>query len=231
MMFKKLGMIGMVPFLVLAFSVSAKAAAWQPVGGTHDGNALYALYPFEDGVQTAVSSSYSSDGSIYERDGEWVLSNSTDPSKTSYLFSFQAGPPQVDLVNYTIDLSGMYLHGVRPLVNNGSGKFDGWIYDQAIGWNVRPSVWGSYDRGSTYYYDLSNPLVPLVDNGNGSYTATWSYANEVFSDKPSLHPMSLTFQAATPVPAPAAIWLFMSGISGLIARFHWRPKVSQLKVT
>lgn len=228
-MFKRLGIIGMMSFWFLAFSVNAEAAAWQPVSGTHDGNALYGLYSFEDGVHTAVS--FHDYGNTYpEVDGEWVLSNSTDPSKTSYLFSFRGLAPQVNLTNHTIDLSGMYLHGVNPFGNNRGGKFDGWIYDQAIGWKVSPSVWrGNY--GSGYYYDNTNPLVPLVDNGNGTYTAKWSYANDVFSfDGPALSQMSLTFQSASPVPAPAAIWLFISGLSGLFARFHWRAKVSQLGV-
>lgn len=222
----KLRMMGMGSLFFLTFSTIAQAAAWQPVSGTHDGQSLYGLYPFEDGMQTALI--YRDNGNTYtEVDGEWILSNSTDPSKTNYLFSFRGSPPQVDIANQTINLSGIYFHGVNPLVNNGNGKFNGWIYEEAIGWKASPSVWGG-NSSSGYYYENINPWVPFVNHGNGTYTVTWSYANQIFSyEAPMLHEMSLTFEAASPVPVPPAIWLFISGLGGLIARTHWAPERSQ----
>lgn len=208
--------------LLASFSVSA--ATWQPVGGVHNGTSLHPLYPFQDGVPTVVnwdtsSTSYQS-GSI---DGEWVLANSSDPSHTSYLFSF-GGPfgtapaATVDWMNHTIDVSGMYFHGVNPLANTGSGKFDGWIFEQMIGWSVAPSEWHYDPYSGAINWMATNPLVPFTDNGNGTYTANWSYANNVMGFGYTLDHMALTFQSVSSVPLPAPIWLFLSGLGTLAVR-------------
>lgn len=209
-------------FVLLAsyFLVSgAVAAVWRPIGGTHDGAALYPLYPFEDGINTPVSHYY--DPGYYPYyggvggwvvDGEWVLASSSSPGNVSYLFSFSsyAGqPPVVDLANNTIDVSGMWFHGVNPAYNSGSGKNDGWVYDEAIGWSVAPSYsYVDWNTGDTVI--VHEGPVSFVTNGDGTYTASWSYVNTVFAGTSQ---MTLTFQA---VPLPQAVWLFIGGVMALL---------------
>lgn len=204
----------------LVFPLQAIAASWQPTAATHNGVALHALYAFEDGVETPMTWTPTDSGFGSMIDGEWVLSNRSDPSTTSQLFLFRNAAPNVDWTAQTIDLSGFYVFGVNPLMDTGTGKFDGWVYEPAIGWSLAPSFWYSDPYfGDTIRY-TTDPLVPFVSNGDGTYTASWSYANNIFGSfgGATLDYMTLTFQAASPVPLPAPVWLFLSGL-GTLATF------------
>lgn len=216
----------------LVIPLSAVATTWEPTAANHDGQELHVLHPFEDGVATEVTYAPTNDPWVWSADADWILANSSDPSKTGMLFSFSRGAPYVNWAHQTIDVGGMYIHGVNGLENTGTGQFDGWIFEERIGWSVAPSVWG-YDVNWDFARIELSPFVPLIDNGDGTYTASWSYANDVFGPVSSIGPygeiiytynlnqMSLTFQTAVPEPDPR--WFFLIGLC-VVSMARWGKK-------
>jgi len=187
-------------FSMQIYAGLANAAVWQAISGNYNGAQLYATpnFTFEDGV---YKGSQASDQILTDN-----INSSQGTKRFSFLnlnasYPFSTSPPQVNLNNHTIDVSSLFFTG-WSITNNGT------TYEPVIGWNVGPK----------------DP-VSFVNNVDGSYTATWimpTTLNHTDSLAAPGKPMSITFQAA--VPLPSAILLFGGGIGSMIGFFGLKKK-------
>lgn len=206
---KRTARIIVASFLFAAFG--ADAATWQAVRGINgiDGVAYPFLHPggtFEDGQHTWLGGREISNSSVILAD--YPLSELVPPSQTpdntrivahGFVFAPSAPgefsrPPQVDLVKQTIDLSSLWVIAFQQ-------------FDYPLGEVRQEAIFG--------WKPAAKEPVAFVTNTDGSFTANWvsdlfnlgnSYAGGNYQQ------MSLTFQAAPPIPEPAAIWLMGAGI-------------------
>jgi len=184
---------GILIFVVAQASISIQAATWQAISGSYGGDTLvFGGAYFEDG---------SYNGSIYEK----TLFAPSDAfpgvsPDTPYSFSFinnsARSTPQVDLINEIVDFSSLTL-----------------------------TLWETNIVCDFRYPNCNTPLtsvvlgdlnwIPIINNGNDTYTATWS--TEVIYPG-NVQEMSVTFsKAVTTVPIPSSLFLFGSGIIALIS--------------
>lgn len=232
---------------------SAFAESWQPIGGTvgyyegrdADNNLilrerpLFGAYAFDDGQftqKTPGAPNVSPTSGMPRYAGyEFVLLDRplTEQYRAGWGLSFEneaegALAPRVDMANRTIDVRGAHVSVL------GAGSPD----DQAFNvftWDsgpANPIVLPDPVPGQTWptYPVAVQEPIPFVDNGDGTFTASWRFKPTDADTKFRKYfgdglPISMTFAVAAPtapVPEPATVWLFGAGIGllGFVARKH-----------
>jgi hypothetical protein len=171
------------------------ASTWQAIRATYD------YSPHVLGSQLNFSNFggfYFSDGQYGPFDKPLLTTNNSatfvSPLVTGYVdtIAFSSAninatilpPPQVDLANMRADFSSL---GLTEWVENNDGSG----LQAEFGWDVGSPGW-----------------IPIIANGDGTYTASW-LTIQPFPDFIPQSQFNLTF-APAPVPVPAAAWLFGS---------------------
>ncbi|MDT4288439.1 hypothetical protein RO575_02600 [Methylomonas sp. MO1] len=174
--------------LLVVTSFSTQASTWRAISALEIN-----IGGDDDGGGAAAVSEYSFGGSYFS-DGQFnsseyqkILVNSSGGGSYSFnnWFSYM-NAPQVDITNMRVDFSALV--------------FTGWYSNgtPAIGWEVGSSNW-----------------IPIIDNGNSTYTASWITPAASNLANPGGYSLSITF---APVPLPASLFLFASGFITLMSK-------------
>jgi len=172
----------------LAMASAAQASTWQALSGHFQAD------PGNNNSDDYVfGGDYFEDGKYSPEQRTEVLVNTLPSRSVSIGFHYfnngdpQDQAPQIDLAGMRADFSSLFWLGWRP---------DG-----------EPAIGGNYGRPG---------WVPITDNHDGTYSATWRVSPDDFFNGPGI--FSMTFAAAVPEPATPAYLLGGLAALGLFIR-------------
>lgn len=96
-----------------------------------------------------------------------------------------------------------------------------------IDWLVSTSGWGSYVTATSFGQNGVSPWGTIVGVDNN---ATWIWSADNENDNETYFSLAIVSTTPSAVPVPAAVWLFGSGLIGLIGMRKNKSKASVVPV-